>query len=156
MTLFESGHAPGAVSLAALLRGETPRSQDAGLTVAAIAQRVAVGGWPGFLDRGPEESLQAVPDYLEEVRRIEIGRVDRRRRDPAKVGRFLRSLARNAATYASTATLAADAGGADCALKEETAREHLATLERLMIVEDQPPWAPHQRSRPGRRASSRT
>ncbi|MDE2293525.1 MAG: ATP-binding protein [Elusimicrobia bacterium] len=145
-SLFESGHSTGAVSLAALLHGEAPASPDPGLTVAALAERVAVGGWPGFLGLGTEAALRAVRDYLEEARRVDVGRVDRRRRDPAKVGRLFVSLARNTATYVSAATLAADAAG-DGTLKDDTAREYLTALERLMLVEDQPPWAPHLRAR---------
>ncbi len=147
MTLFETGHANGAVSLQRLLGGELPRCPDPGLTVPAIAERVAVGGWPGFLNYSLRQSLRAVRDYLEEIRRTDIGRVAMTRRDPEKVGRLLRSLARNVSTHAAATTLAADAGGADGALDDDTVREYLTALERLMIVEDQPAWAPHLRSK---------
>lgn len=147
MSLFESGHSTGAVSLAALLCGELPRCPDPGLTVAAIAERVCVGGWPSLLSRGVESSLQAVRDYLGEVCRADIGRVEGRRRDPEKVARLLRALARSTATYVSTRTLAADAGGDGGAIKDATAHEYIAALERLMVIEDQPPWAPHLRSK---------
>jgi predicted AAA+ superfamily ATPase len=147
MTLFETGHANGAVSLQRLLGGEPPRCPDPGLTVSKITERVAVGGWPGFLDYSLHQSLRAVRDYLEEIRRVDIGRVDMTRRDPEKVGRLLRSLARNVSTHAAATTLAVDAGGADGALDDDTVREYLTALERLMIVEDQPAWAPHLRSK---------
>jgi uncharacterized protein len=74
-------------------------------------------------------------------------------RDPGKVGRLLRALARHVATEASLATLIADtvggdrADGADGALARDTVRDYLDALEREMIVEDQPAWAPHLRSR---------
>ena len=86
-------------------------------------------------------------DYLNEIRRVDISRVSGRRRDPLKVGRLLRSLARNVATPAATTTLVADIRGGGAAIHEETAAEYLESLERLMIVEDQPAWAPHLRSR---------
>ena len=38
-------------------------------------------------------------------------------------------------------------GGVDGPLKDDTVREYLGALERLMMVEDQPAWAPHLRSR---------
>jgi len=147
MTLFESGHANGAVSLKELLQGRIAHARDPGLTVSAIAERVAVGGWPGFLDLTVSQSIRAVRDYLEEIRRVDIGRVDQTRRDPEKVGRVMMSLARNVSTHVAATTLAADAGGADGSLDDDTVREYLAALERLMIVEDQPSWAPHLRSR---------
>lgn len=121
-------------------------SPDPGLAIAGLSERIATGGWPGLLDRSLDESLQAVRDYLEEICRV-AGRVGERRHDPERVGRLLRSLARNQATYASVTTLAADTGGGEGPIKEETAQEYLATLGRLMIIEDLLPWAPHLRSK---------
>ncbi len=147
MSLFETGHATGDISLRGLLAGSTKNTDDPGLTVTDLAERVAVGGWPGQLNRSVQQSLLAVRDYLEEVRRVDIDRIDGTRRDFEKVGRFLQSLARNVATYAAATTLAADAGGSGGPESDDTVREYLAALRRLMIVEDQPAWAPHLRSR---------
>lgn len=156
MTLFESGHTNGAVSLAAVLDGGPVRAADPGLTLPDLAERVAVGGWPGLIGRPVRQAQLAVRDYLEEIRRVDIGMVDRMRRDPEKVARLLRSLARNVSTYASATTLAADTGGADGSLTDDTVREYLEALERLMVVEDQPAWAPQLRSRSQlRRAAKR-
>jgi hypothetical protein len=83
---------------------------------------------------------------LNEIRRVDVGRIVPRR-DPNRIGRLLRSLARNVASYATTATLAADTGGANGALDRESVREYLDALDRLMIVEDQLAWAPRLRSR---------
>lgn len=46
MSLFESGHSTGAASLAALLNSGPTSYPDPGLSVADLAERVAVGGWP--------------------------------------------------------------------------------------------------------------
>jgi hypothetical protein len=115
--------------------------------LADLAHEIAVGGWPGFRHLDVDQALRAVRDYLDEIRRVDVSRIEDRRRDPAKVGQLLRSLARNVSTYAATATLARDTGGADGPLKNETVRVYLDALEQLMIVEDQPAWAPHLRSR---------
>jgi predicted AAA+ superfamily ATPase len=147
MSLFEVGRSTGGVSLRVLLDGEIEPSADPGLTVAQIAEEIAVGGWPGLRRLGVRGGRLAVRDYLQEVARVYVGRVDGTRRDPNRVSRLLASLARNVATHATATTLAADAGGADGAMKDDTVREYLAALERLMIVEDQPAWAPHLRSR---------
>lgn len=147
MSLFETGHSNGTISLAGLLRGEPARSSDTRVPLIDIVRRLAVGGWPGLLELGVDESLRAVRDYLDEIRRVDIGRVENIRRDPERVGRLLQSLARNTATYAAATTLAADAGGSESALDDDTVREYLSALDRVMIVEDQPAWAPHLRSR---------
>lgn len=147
MTLFETGHTSAAISLAGLLHGEPARASDPGLTVPDLVERVSRGGWPGLQDLPLGGALRATRDYLDEIRRVDVSRVDGARRDPAKVGRLLRSLARNVATYASATTLATDAGGDGDSLKDDTVRRYLDILERLMIVDDQPAWAPHLRSK---------
>ena len=95
-----------------------------------------------------EGAIASVADYLEEVARTDIGRLDGVRRDPARVRRLLRSLARNVATHVTITKLAAETAdpGTD-ALKNQTVSDYLAALERLFVVEDQPPWQPHLRSR---------
>ncbi len=149
MSLFETGHATGAIALQALLDGGPPRSPATEYTVRHVAEWIAAGGWPGHLDRGltPADVRRTNRDYLDEIRRVDVPRVDGARRDPEKIGRLLRSLARNVATQASVATMAADAGGADTPLKTHTAQAYLSALARLMIVEDQPAWTAHLRSR---------
>lgn len=155
LSLFESGYADGSVSTARLLHGECPRSNDSGQTVRDLCELIAQGGWPGHLGLSLERSLRAVRDYLDEIRRVDIRRVDQTRYDPQNVGRLIRSLSRNVATYASAASLAADAGGADGPLDSATVRSYLDALDRLMIVEDQPAWAPHLRSRSILRSSAK-
>ena len=148
MSLFELGRATGEGSLKRILKGEPVPSLVHDLPLPDLAKLVCVGGWPGHFRRKSEEAaLLANRDYLVEVCRVDIRRVDGIVRDPERVGRFLRTLARNTATCASVATMTRDAGGTDHTLSEETARSYLAALERLMVVEHQPPWAPHLRSR---------
>ncbi len=140
MSLFETGRSSGAVSLRELLAGGAPRSAEADLSVKELAEQVCTGGWPGNLQRSANQALQANRAYLDEIRRVDVNRVDGTQRDPAKVGDFLRSFARNVATYAAASTMAAD-------LNNHTADAYLTALERLMIIEDQPAWTPHLRSR---------
>ena len=147
MSLFETGHSSGMLSVADLLDGAPPRSPRTELSVRRVAELVSVGGWPSHLGRSPKYAQQANRHYLAEICRGDIERVDGIRRDPVKVSRFLQSLARNVATHAAVSTVAKDAGGADDSLRESTAHEYLTALERLMIVEDQPAWTPHLRSK---------
>lgn len=147
MSLFEVGRSTGLNSVAALLDGRCSKSPDTGLSISGIAELVAVGGWPGNLGKTPAEALGAVRSYIDEIRRADVSRVDGVRRDPTKIGRLLRSLARNESTSATAATIAADAGSGDAAIGDDTVRGYLDALERLMIVENQPAWAPHLRSR---------
>ena len=140
MSLFETGHSSGVVSLQQLLGGYSAAHLESELPLGQLAEHIAVGGWPAHLQRSVNQSLQANRDYLNEIRRVDVARADGIRRDPVKVGRFLHSFARQVATYAAVSTMAAD-------LNNHTADAYLSALERLMVIKDQPAWAPHLRSR---------
>ncbi len=57
------------------------------------------------------------------------------------------NLARNVATEVSASVLASDTGGDSGPVAHATLLDYLAVLERPMIIEDQPAWSPHLRSR---------
>lgn len=151
MSLFESGHSSGDISLRALLNSADVRAADTGITVPDLVDRVCVGGWPAFQQLSVEDALIAVSSYLDEVRRIDVNRVDGVKRDPVRVQRLLRALARNVATEAAVSKIAAGTGeenaDPESLLSRGTVYDHISALKRLMVVEDQPPWAPHLRSR---------
>jgi len=147
MSLFVSGHSSGAISLGSLMDGGSVRSPEIPIDLLHLAERIASGGWPGSRHLPAEQQMQAVRGYLDEIRRVDVPRVDGTRRDPAKVGALLRSLARNVATHAAMTTLASDVRGGDATITDETVRNYLDALTRLMIVEDQPAWSPRLRSR---------
>lgn len=148
MSLFESGLSDGSISLAELIGGGTARSPERGIGLADLVEAIARGGWPALQKMPIEGAIDSVADYLEEVARTDIGRVDGVRRDPARVRRLLRSLARNVATHVTYTKLAAEAADPGAKpLKNQTVSDYLAALERLFVVEDQPPWQPHLRSR---------
>lgn len=147
MSLFETGASSGAISLRQLFNGEMPAVTDPGLTLQDLSALIARGGWPAQQGRPLKAASRAARDYLEQVRLVDISRVGERRLDPIRVGALLRALGRHCATEAKLSTLAADTGGADGALDERTVTGYLQALERLMVIEKQPAWAPHLRSR---------
>ena len=147
MSLFESGHSTGEMSLGAMLRGESVPAQHSRTTVTDIVEFVCRGGWPGMIDAATNDARRFVRDYMEEIRRTDIRRVDGVRRDPVAVRRVLQSLARNVATEAAVSVIAADAGGNAGPLHPETVQGYLNALERVFAIEDQPAWSAHLRSR---------
>lgn len=147
MTLYEMGHSTGTVSVADLLDGTFEGSREIEFTLHDLAELIATGGWPGHLQRDTEAAVQAMRDYVEELCRADVSRVGGKRRDPERVRRLLQSLARNTATYAAATTLAEDTSGAEEPISAKTAREYVTALERLRIVEVQPPWSTHLRSK---------
>jgi uncharacterized protein len=150
MSLFELGRSSGRVSLSALLDGVPVKPEAADMTVTEIATEIAVGGWPALRARRaePAEAMLSVRGYIDEIRRTDIRRVDGVRRDPERVLRLMQSLARNVSTYVADTTLAADtAGTGGQPLDRDTVADYLNALKRLFVVEDQPAWTPHLRSR---------
>ncbi len=147
LSLFESGLSTGRISLRRLLDGEGRSTPDPGLTVAGLADEIAHGGWPGSRNLSTEDAQIVLRGYLDEVRNADIRNVDGVSRDPEKVARLLQSLARHTATATALTVLASDAAGADGELKDDTAGEYLNALRRLFVVEDQPAWSPHLRSK---------
>jgi len=142
MTLYETGHTNGAVSLSALIQGDRPASSDPGLSVTDIAERIVVGGWPAHFDSPPETAMRANRDYLRQVREVEVNQVaGGRRRDPQRIGALLQSLGRNVASEVKRRVLATESS-----LTEPTVDNYLDILARLMLVEDQPAWSPSMKS----------
>jgi len=147
MTLLELGRSTGTVSLGKLLDAEHARTQADELTIPDLIDVTCVGGWPALVGSSVTQGQRFLGGYLDSIARTDIRRVDGISRDPRKVWGVLRSLARNVGTEVSIATIARDTGGSDGPVDEDTARSYLAALERLMVLEEQPAWAPRLRSR---------
>ncbi len=147
MSLAESGHSSGDVSLAALFAGGEARATDPGLDIRAIAERIVIGGWPALIRRDPADAMLATQGYLDETRLVDLERLDGVRRDPENVARVLRSLAHNTATEAADQTIAKDVAGADGPIDRHTVANYVKALARVFVVEDLPAWSPALRSR---------
>ena len=147
MSLCETGHSTGEISLQRLLDGSEQRARPSELPILSVAQVVCAGGWPANIGKALPQTLRANRAYLDEIRRTDVSTVSGRTRDPVRVGRLLRSLARNMATPVSMSKLTAEAGGTGAPLKADTVAAYLDALDRLMVVENQPAWSPHLRSR---------
>ena len=147
MSLSEAGHSTGAISLAEIMASGVVSAADPGLSIPDIVELVVRGGWPATLEDNTDRAAQYVRDYLDEIRRTDIIRIDRVKRDPQLVRNLLRSLARNIATEAALQTLATDVGGSENPLGIDTTRDYMAAVERLFVIEDQPAWAPQLRSK---------
>lgn len=147
MSLFELGISTGQVSLRELLRSAHVAAQAPDVTVSDLLEILCRGGWPGVLDADLKRALAFSRDYLDEVRRTEVYRLAGTRRDPNRLLRLMQSLARNVATPVPVTTLSMDTGGSEAPLRGETVSAYLDALTRLFVVEDQPAYSVHLRSR---------
>jgi uncharacterized protein len=156
MSLTESGESNGSVSLAALFAGQRTSAVATQLGAAQITELLVRGGWPLNLDRSAAEALRNNKDYLRTIAEVDISRVDAGRRDPDRVRRMIEALARNVAMEQKVSRLASEVGGPEGPLARTTAYEILGGLRRLMVIEEQPAWATHLRSRAVLRTAQRT
>ena len=149
MSLFESGESDGSVSLAGLFEPGRRQARDSGRHLGEIMAVACRGGWPALVRQraDPSAALRVLSGYLDEISRTDVSRVDGVVRNPTGVRRLLESLARNIATEASFATLAADTAGEDPGIDRKTVSSYMAALTRLFVVEDLPAWRPHITSR---------
>ncbi|MCL1991761.1 MAG: DUF4143 domain-containing protein [Spirochaetes bacterium] len=146
MSLYERGWSSGEVSLFSLTHGDAPKSGQVDFSLESLAEKLTLGGWPALIGADGQEALRFMQDYVALLAEIDISRVSDKKRDPQKVMRLLKSLARNVATEASAVSLAKDASGAERSVGDETVAGYIEALERLMALEQLPAWAPHIRS----------
>jgi predicted AAA+ superfamily ATPase len=156
MSLFESGEATGAISLAALLAGDRPRSPRTPYSVADVVDMLVRGGWPRNLGLTTAAARRANRDYLQTIAEVDLPRVDPSRNDPVRAAHLLRALARNTAQDHKIARIAAAAEGPEGAPTRKTTLAYLTAFERLMVIEQVSALATHLRSRSVLRTAERT
>jgi len=153
MSLFETGHSSGEVSIAALLAGEAPGGSPTELTVPEIIERIVIGGWPALLEQKEPEARAWVSDYLRTIAEVDVPGLGPRR-NPDNVMRLLAALGRATGTSTKGTVLENEVGGARGPIATETLSNYLDALGRLMLIEPLPAWRPHMRSRSRLRASA--
>ncbi|MBN9612542.1 MAG: ATP-binding protein [Actinobacteria bacterium] len=145
MSLFESGHSTGSVSLAALLRGEAQRGPATDLHFQDLLERIVIGGWPDLLGADEHTASQWIDDYLGQIVEVDVPEMGHRR-NPRGLTRLLSSLARGVGQAVKAKELATDVGGTSGPIAPLTLDGYLDSLARLGITENSEAWRPHMRS----------
>ncbi len=145
MSLFETGTSTGQVSLRKLFDGDFTPSLDPGVTVPALVNCIVTGGWPALLEVPLQGAQRWISDYVRTIVEVDMPQMGVRR-DPGTLRRLLASLGRGIGTDMSTQAIANDIAGSDRSVQRDTVAGYLDILNRLMITEDMPAWAPHMRS----------
>lgn len=146
MSLFETGHSTGIVSLAALLRGESQRGPAEVLSYQELLERIVIGGWPGLLGVSEDNARDWLADYLKQVVEIDLPSLGHRR-NPRALTRMLAALARSVGQPIKITELAKDIAGDSGSVASATVNGYLDALARLGLSDDSPAWQPHMRSR---------
>ena len=145
MTFYETNDSDAQVSLFDLVKLKPDQSIQAcesSLSITDIAQRIAIGGWPGNIGLSEEQVIKNNQDYLKTVSEIDISVPDEVKRDPQRVNALLMALSRSVASEVSISALSMDAD-----IARDTVRDYLDALSRIYIVQNQPAWSLHLHSR---------
>lgn len=152
MSLFESGHSTGEVSLGRLLDGDAQTGRDSGLTIPQLMERIVTGGWPDLLVADETSARRWLRGYLNQIVEVDIPSFIGRR-DPRTLRRVLASLGRFVAHSPATRAIARDVGGERGSTSPTTIYSHLDALDRLRLLDNSASWQPHMRSRTRLRAT---
>ena len=72
MSVYETEHSAGAVSLEGLLRGDRPGSPGTDVDLMGVAELLSRGGWPSNLRRDLGDAANANRDYLTTIAAADI------------------------------------------------------------------------------------
>ena len=146
MSLFESGHSNGEVSLTALLEGQAQIGTGKHLDFMEVIRRVIAGGWPELVYADEEAARDWLAGYLTQIAEVDVQGLGARR-DPVNIRRLLASLARSVGQATKSTELAKDVGGDDGPIARDTLANYLTALDRLHLIDNSEAWRPHMRSR---------
>jgi predicted AAA+ superfamily ATPase len=146
MSLFESGHSNGEMSLAKLLDGKRQTGLGTHLKFDGLLKRIVIGGWPELVDADETDARRWLADYLTNIVEVDIQNLGSRR-DPDNLRRLLESLGRSVGQATKASELAKDVGGNDGPIAKETLSAYLTALSRLHLIDNSEAWRPHLRSR---------
>ena len=148
MSLQENGSSACAVSLKNICSGaEIGVKSVKPPELEELVELVMRGGWPGSLGKTSRQALVIPRQYVENVIDIDMAKLDGIERDPVKIRKCLRSLARNESTTASTNTIRNDiAEFDDASLSINTVTDYIGAFNRLFLLRDTPPFSTFLRS----------
>lgn len=143
MSLYESGHSSGVVSLMSLFNDSLQSTPVSKATLDDLIAYAVKGGWPGIQDLPLKQAMQIPIDYLKNVHE-DMERSEGKKKDAKKVAALLRALGRAESTMTSKKSLQRDmeefADDRDNASKAsaQTINDYLDCFNRLFLIEDQP------------------
>lgn len=147
MSLYESGDSSGKVSLKDVIDGKKIAINTGKVKLKKLAELIVRGGWPSNLSLSLKQARVAVKEYVDITIYDDLFRLDGIKRDNAKVGMLLRSLARNESTTSTNSTLRCDMTVIeDVTIDDETLAIYLDAINRLHLLDNDKPFSENIRS----------
>lgn len=148
MSLYESGDSSGEVSLKELFNAPDAIDGESKIDMDRLAFLICRGGWPQAVDMREEIALEQAMDYYDAVVQSDINRADGVNKNPERVKRLMRSLARNQGQQTANTVIASDIESNDgTSIDEETVASYISALKKIFVDEDMPAWNPNLRSK---------
>ncbi len=147
MSWQELGLSTGKISLADLFASKAIEIADERTDIELIINQIIKGGFPTGLNKTMEQAYDLNRAYVELLAEVDMSRVSNTKRDPMKIRSLIKSLARNTSTMVDNSVIVKDIKeNENIGITRPTIYDYLDTLNRLMIIEDQPAWNIHIRS----------
>ena len=154
MSLYESGDSSGEVRMRDLFTAPEEIDGCSKIDLDRLAFLICRGGWPKAVDLREEIALDQAMDYYDAVVHSDINRADGVIKNPERVKRLMRSLARNQGQQVPNTLIAEDMSSGDgSSVDQETVASYIAALKKIFVVEDMPAWNPNLRSKTAIRSS---
>ena len=148
MSLYESGDSSGDVSLQDLFHAPDAIDGASNIDMDRLAFLICRGGWPQAIDMRDEIALDQAMNYYDAVVHADINRADGVNKNPERVKRLMRSLARNQGQQTPNTVIGEDIESNDGrSIDEETVASYISALKKIFVVEDMPAWNPNLRSK---------
>lgn len=147
MSLFESGHSDGSVSLSGLLEANYKISSTTGLEFSEILDPLCRGGWPALHSIPLTEALKMNRSYVADISNERFV-FEETRASSTRIAKLLKALARNVGSETSIAKLTDELTSQEAeTLKRTTVDSYIEKLKQIMVVENLEAWSTHLRSK---------
>ena len=155
MSLYESNESTGEVSLENLFNGKDDIKAVCNNELKDYAYYLTRGGWPKSLTVDKDLSFDYAKDYVEAIAKNELEQIDEVDRNPVKIKKVLKSLARNISTTATLTTIRQDIQSSKDDISEKTISSYINVFDKLYITDNVEAWNPSIRSKAAIRSSEK-
>lgn len=147
LSLYESKHSNGLVSLSSMFNNDDFTPGRSNLTINDYADLVIRGGFPDTIDKPMNIVKRQLEGYIDIISNKEIKTVHGVQKNSTVIKKVIKSLARHIGTQASITTIVSDLSNEEVDIHRETLASYINALRDLYIIEDLSAWTPRLRSK---------
>lgn len=150
MSLYESGHSIGRASISDMLEGKVDDGYERKVELDELAYYIMRGGWPSNLNVSERDALLIPESYIESIVMKDMHEGEKKKRNPDKMRKLIKSLSRNESTVTGLKTLVSDIkeyeNRDELIESTATAGDYLSVLDSIHFTADVPAYSLNYRS----------